>query len=281
MDDDTDRDSIKAHFIRERGYWRPWTEALLRDNPRFLSRYATYAGHPMRTGPLGVRMVELIYVALDASATHLFGGGLRLHLEKALAAGATAADVFDVLHLVAAQGVDSVCHAVAILGEEIDAREDACEIDGREIDAGRVGRPATPVPVLESVPDSLAGGTAARHATARSRLEASGLPLTAAAIDVLARFDPGYLDVLADFMAQGRPAEGGLTDRERCLVAVALRGCFTGFDPVASRLGIRRALDTGCTAREILQCLQLGAHLAVHGTALGASAYAELRAGRG
>jgi NAD(P)-dependent dehydrogenase (short-subunit alcohol dehydrogenase family) len=40
-----DRESIKAEFQRERGYWRPWTETLLRERPQFLQTYAKYAGH--------------------------------------------------------------------------------------------------------------------------------------------------------------------------------------------------------------------------------------------
>ena len=105
---DPDREAIKAAFLRERGYWRPWVETLLRERPRFVQAYADYAGHPARTGPLSVRMVELLYVALDASGSHLFEAGLRTHMVKALEAGATQADLFDVLHLVAAQGLEAV-----------------------------------------------------------------------------------------------------------------------------------------------------------------------------
>ncbi|MGE8619456.1 MAG: carboxymuconolactone decarboxylase family protein, partial [Achromobacter spanius] len=72
----TDLDAIKSRFIAARGYWRPWTETMLRANPAFLSYYADYAGYPARTGPLTPRMVELVYVALDASATHLYAAGL-------------------------------------------------------------------------------------------------------------------------------------------------------------------------------------------------------------
>src|SRR5690606_23638162 len=90
---------IKEFFIAERGYWRPWTETILRINPQFLKRYASYAGYPARTGPLSKRMIELIYIALDASATHLFENGVNTHLLLAHEAGATPADVLDVLHL--------------------------------------------------------------------------------------------------------------------------------------------------------------------------------------
>ncbi len=265
MDDGIDRDAIKAHFIRERGYWRPWTEALLRDRPRLLERYATYAGHPARSGPLSERMVELIYVALDASATHLFAAGLRTHLAKALAAGASAADVHDVLHLVAAQGVDSVCHAVGILAEELSA------VDGADED--RWAR--SPVATATAEPPRPPSGAGAD--ALQARLEASLLPFRPAALGLVGCLDPGYLQVVADFIDLDGAVGEGLSLAERCLVVVALRGCFTGFDPVGLRHGIRRALDAGCAPREILQAIQLGAHLAVHGTALGAGIYSELQ----
>ena len=113
-----DRDAIKAEFQRERGYWRPWNETLLREQPDFLLAYARYAGHPSRTGPLSMRMVELIYVALDASSSHLFESGLRIHMQKAIDVGASHQDIFDVLHLVAEQGLACVLESIHLLAEE-------------------------------------------------------------------------------------------------------------------------------------------------------------------
>ncbi len=268
MDDGIDRDAIKAHFIRERGYWRPWTEALLRHRPRLLERYATYAGHPARYGPLSERMVELIYVALDASATHLFAAGLRTHLAKALSAGASAADVHDVLHLVAAQGVDSVCHAVGILAEELSA-VDAADEDGW------AQSPVAAATAEHALPPSGTGADALQ-----ARLEASLLPFRPAALSLLGRLDPRYLQVVADFVDVDGARGEGLSMAERCLVVVALRACFTGFDPVGLRHGIQCALDAGCGPPDLLQAIQLGAHLAVHGTALGAGVYSELQPAR-
>ena len=259
--DGIDRDAIKAHFIAERGYWRPWTEALLRDNPRFLQRYASYAGHPARVGPLPEKMVELIYVALDASSTHLFASGLRTHMERALAVGASPRQVLDVLHLVAAQGLDAVYRAVEILAEEC--------VEAPAGDApGRAGAPGACGGALASggdVPVQL-----------QARIDRLQLPARPAAIALLARLDPGYLPVLLDFLEHGRP-DDGLGASEHCLVEIALHACFTGFQPEALRQRIRRGRGCGCSTAEMLQAIQLGAHLSVHGTALGAATLADLR----
>ena len=78
----------KAAWIKARGYWKPWTEALLRLNPEFLDSYANYGGYTARRGPLSPLMIELIYIALDGSSTHLYSAGLKTHVMIALKLGA-------------------------------------------------------------------------------------------------------------------------------------------------------------------------------------------------
>ena len=239
-----DRERIRAEFIAQRGYWRPWVETLLESNPGFVEHYARYAGYPARTGPLSERMVELIYVALDSSGSHLFPSGLRTHMTRALQVGATRADVLDVLHLVAVQGVASVGQAAGVVSELTGVGERVPDID-----------PALQQRIAQVGP-------------------AHGLDLQA-----LARRDPGYVEVLLDFVTHGRPQEGGLSLAERCLVMAALQACFTAFNPDAFRAAARTALDHGVDAAALLQAVQLGAHLAVHGTALGADTLREIVAG--
>lgn len=239
---DAGRAQTKAFFIAERGYWRPWTETMLGVCPGFVEQYARYAGYPARTGPLTRRMVELIYVALDASSSHLFESGLHTHMKGALDAGASQADIFDVLHLVAVQGVAAVCQATDILAEFIDAG-----------------------PADEAT--AVAG-------TLQARMARLG-PAHALTLASVARLDPGYAEVLLDFVEQGRP-EAGLTPAERSLVQLALHACFTAFNPDAVRRIVATALAQGLAPAELLQAIQLGAHLAVHGTALGANVFRQM-----
>jgi alkylhydroperoxidase/carboxymuconolactone decarboxylase family protein YurZ len=236
---DPERARIKAYFMAERGYWRPWTETMLEACPGFVQQYARYAGHPARSGPLTERMVELIYVALDTSASHLFEAGLHTHMKRALEVGASRADIFDVLHLVAVQGVARVGQATDILGEFVD-------LDG-----------------MPAIDEQL-----------RARIDTLGGAHALALLGV-ARLDSGYAEVLLDFVEQGGPGTG-LSPAERSLVQLALHACFTAFDPDAIRRIVPTALSQGLAAAELLQAIQLGAHLAVHGTALGANAYRQV-----
>ncbi|OZI71800.1 carboxymuconolactone decarboxylase family protein [Bordetella genomosp. 12] len=228
----TDPDTLKANFIAARGYWRPWNEALLHGNPAFIERYAAYAGHPARTGPLSARMVELIYLALDASATHLYEAGLTTHLRLARQAGASEADLFDVLHRVTLQGLSAVFQAADLLHE------------------------AAPLPPLE-----------AGHPL-QARI-AAACPEQAGSLRRLAAADPGYVTALLDFLELGRP-QGGLQPRECLLIDLALHACFTHADLPATHALIQQGVARGIGRAAMLQALQLGAHLAVHGAALGA-----------
>ena len=116
-----EQEALKAAYIAARGYWNDWTEGLLRFSPEFLQRYAAYGAYPAANGPLSPAMVELVYVALDASATHLFEPGLRLHARMALDRGASIGQVIAAIQLGAAQGLEGTYRGVTALAEEMDA----------------------------------------------------------------------------------------------------------------------------------------------------------------
>ncbi|MBR0825119.1 carboxymuconolactone decarboxylase family protein [Bradyrhizobium manausense] len=231
--------TLKEAFIRARGYWRPWTEGLLRIDPAFLATYARYGGYPAETGPLSRKMCELIYVALDGSATHLFRSGLALHMQLALEQGATAQEIVDVLRLATAQGLDGCNLGVGILAEEL-------ALAGVDLEPPALSREQT----------ALRDAYIARFGDWPDFC------------DLWLRADPGYFAVMLDLLTVGDKS-GGLDQRSRCLISLALNGCFTALNPHGLRLQIRRALRLGIDKREILQVLQMTAHLGVHACAIG------------
>ena len=231
--------ALKEAYIKARGYWRPWTEGLLRLDPAFLETYGNYAGYPAATGPLSAKMRELIYVALDASATHLFRSGLALHMQLALEQGASAGEIVDVLRLATAQGLEGCYVGIGILAEEL-------AMAGLGSDE----------PALTSEQITLRDAYVAQFG---DWPEFCDLWLCA---------DPGYFSAMLDLLATGQKS-GGLDEQACCLITLALNGCFTALNPPGLRLQIRRALRLGIDRREILQVLQMTAHLGVHACAVG------------
>ncbi|MCP3398737.1 carboxymuconolactone decarboxylase family protein [Bradyrhizobium sp. CCGB20] len=234
-----EQEVLKEAYVRARGYWRPWTEGLLRLDPAFLQAYGKYAGYAAENGPLSPKMCELIYVALDGSATHLFRAGLALHLRLALQAGATAREIIDVFRLATAQGLDGCNIGIGILAEELASA--GVQADQSELTKEQRRLREAYMAQFGDWPEFC---------------------------EQWLRSDPGYFAVLLDLLAD-RDAGGGLDRRSQCLISIALNACFTALDPHGLRVQIRRALRLGIGQREIRQVLQMTAHLGVHACAVG------------
>lgn len=236
-----EQERLKAEYIRARGYWTDWTEGMLRFSPGFLELYARYGGYPAAHGPLTPMLCELVYVALDASSTHLFESGLALHMRTAVQHGATPAQVMEVLAMATEQGLGGTRLGAEILAEELAASGHA--------------------PAALTAPLSPEQG--ALKAAWQQRF--SDWP---AHCETLLRLDPGYFALVLELSAFAEPTDR-LTAPDRALIRLVLDACFTGLNPAALREGIRRALAEGVAWQAILQVLQMTAHLGVHACALG------------
>jgi len=124
MDDDlTPRQKeVKEKFIKARGYWKEdsWGP-VLRLDPDFFEAYMNYSSVPWKKGVLDPKVKELIYIAIDASCTHMHSVGTRVHIKNALKLGATKEEIMEVFELISVLGVHSVTMGVPILLEELKA----------------------------------------------------------------------------------------------------------------------------------------------------------------
>ena len=111
---------LKQEFTRERGYWNATWDAVLELAPDMFEAYTAFSAHPWRTGHLTPLERELVYVAFDTSATHLYETGLKLHVENALTHGATAEQVLEVMEIAALIGMKSVVLGASVLREELE-----------------------------------------------------------------------------------------------------------------------------------------------------------------
>ena len=111
---------LKEKFIAARGYWSEgiW-EPVLKLDPDFFEAYLNFSAVPWKKGILPPKIKELIYVAIDASTTHLYEPGLRQHISNALKYGATKEEIMEVFELVSVLGIHTCTMGVPILMEEL------------------------------------------------------------------------------------------------------------------------------------------------------------------
>jgi alkylhydroperoxidase/carboxymuconolactone decarboxylase family protein YurZ len=110
--------AIKAEFTKNRGFFPPVFEPILHFSPDFFQAYTDLSSAPWKMGLLEPKVRELLYVAIDASTTHLYNAGTKTHMANAVRHGATAAEIMEVLMLVSVLGIHTMTESVPILVDE-------------------------------------------------------------------------------------------------------------------------------------------------------------------
>jgi alkylhydroperoxidase/carboxymuconolactone decarboxylase family protein YurZ len=109
--------SLKSQLTSLGSAWSPTWENILRLDPTYFAAYLRLRLVPVQRQHLQPKIQELLLLAIDASVTHLFQAGIRAHTAAALAAGATPAEVLEVLELTSVLGVHAINVGVPLLGE--------------------------------------------------------------------------------------------------------------------------------------------------------------------
>ena len=119
MGDEQER--LRAEWIEAHGAWNDdWTDFVQVD-PGFFEGYLALAAHPWRGGALEPKIKALVQLSVDAAATHLWGPGVRHHVRRALALGASEAEIIETLELTATMGIHACNVGVPLLLEELEA----------------------------------------------------------------------------------------------------------------------------------------------------------------
>ncbi len=108
---------------REKGDWNPLWEQFHELDPDFLEAYLAFRSIPQNGGPLEQKYKELILIAINAATTHLYGPGVRRHVQNALKAGASQAEILETIQLTTVMGIHSCNLALPILMEEVEKFE--------------------------------------------------------------------------------------------------------------------------------------------------------------
>jgi alkylhydroperoxidase/carboxymuconolactone decarboxylase family protein YurZ len=104
---------------RVSGNWNPAWEPFAQLDPAWTEKVIAMSITPAVSGALDSKTVELVRVAVDVSWQYL--AGVRRHIRRALAAGATREEIVAVLQLASMQGLHSMGLSAPILLEELEA----------------------------------------------------------------------------------------------------------------------------------------------------------------
>ena len=244
--DDTEKARLKAEVIAARRYWAPFHEGLLAHDPAFLDAYLAFLHGPWRSGALAPKVREFVYIAADLSCAHLYAQGARRHMEFALEAGATPAEVLEVIELTSALGTWTARIGLAILGEEV----------------ARAGR-QPPLDVDQ-----------ARLAMLRQRFEPA-LGEWPEEVEALLRVAPDYVEAYLSFMTSPRRT-GPLERKVVEFIGLAVTASPATLHEGGMRFHIRRALAEGATREELAEVLQLAGAISIHSCSIGIPALMSL-----
>jgi alkylhydroperoxidase/carboxymuconolactone decarboxylase family protein YurZ len=237
MTDDRRR-ALREAFIEARGFWTPLWEGLLELDPDFFEAYLEFSSVPWRNGPLEPKVKELVLLAMDAAATHLFEPGIRQHVRNAIGHGATREELMEVLELTSTLGIHACNIGVPILVEELEA-------------AGQ--------PIDRELDD--------RRREVKADFEAKRGYWHAFWDDILA-LDPEFLAAYTQF--SGVPwTHGVLEPKVKEMIYIAFDVAATHLYASGLRAHIRNALGLGATREEIMEVIELVSVIGIHSCAVG------------
>ncbi|MFO1104680.1 MAG: carboxymuconolactone decarboxylase family protein [Amaricoccus sp.] len=112
----------KMHAI---GQWNQAWDPFLALDPAWTDAFMATGAGIYGSKVFTPKETELLSIAFDASFTHMYAPGTRRHIRNALAAGASVAEIMEILKICVAQGAAASNLGVPILAEEVMRREEA------------------------------------------------------------------------------------------------------------------------------------------------------------
>jgi alkylhydroperoxidase/carboxymuconolactone decarboxylase family protein YurZ len=237
---------IKDEFIKVRGTWGDVWEDMLRLDPEFLACYLTFSAVPWRKNHLDDKVKELIYIAVDANATHMYLPGVRQHIQAALKLGVSKDEIMEVLELCATLGIHAMNIGVPILVQVLEEK----------------GMRTGPAPLTEYQEQVKAEFTKTRgywHEFWDEMLE----------------LDPELFAAYTEFSSHPWH-HGTLAPKVKEFIYIAFDTAATHLYVKGLKLHIENAIEYGATAQEILEVMEIASVLGIHGVTSAVSILAEL-----
>jgi alkylhydroperoxidase/carboxymuconolactone decarboxylase family protein YurZ len=231
---------LKEEFMRVRGTWSDAWESILRLDAGFLESYLKFSAVPWKKNHLDHKVKEFIYIAADASATHLYTPGIQQHFEAAIKHGATREELMEVLELTCTLGIHASNLGVPILLEVLE--EEGMRQGPAPLDAKR-----------EALKASFVKNRGYWHPS----------------WDGLLELDPELFEAYLDFSSVPWRT-GVLEPKIKELIYCAFDAAATHLYLPGLKLHMRNALRYGATAEEIMEVLEIVSVIGIHAATVAA-----------
>ncbi|MBU98732.1 MAG: gamma-carboxymuconolactone decarboxylase [Rhodospirillaceae bacterium] len=242
------KEQLKEEFIKNRGYWSKFWEDVLELDSNFFSTYSRFSSVPSKNNTLSPKIREFIYIAIDASTTHLYLPGLKLHMENALALGATRDEIMEVLELTSVLGIHTCTMGVPILMDELRKMGRGDEIDNIEY-----------------------GG----HEKSLKEKFIKNRGYWSPFWDDMLKLSPEFFECYLDFSSVPWKS-GTLEPKVKEFIYIAIDTATTHLHEEGARIHIRNALNYGATKEEIMEVFQCVSVLGMHALTEGGPMLREL-----
>lgn len=204
--------------------------------PGFADACRELLARPAQSGHLDEKTRALLRVGLSAQVSFAQPRAVAEQVARALAVGATAGEVIETLELICQQGMSALGVGVPIVADELRAA-------GMAVDDGEL--------------DDRQAAVKAAFTTEGPRPRPWGQ-----LFDVVIRLDPRLFDIIVRFI-DAPWATGSLSPKVRELITVAMDAAPTNRYPDGLRRHVRKAINEGATAGELLEVLTLAASTAL------------------
>jgi alkylhydroperoxidase/carboxymuconolactone decarboxylase family protein YurZ len=231
---------IKDDFIAVRGTWSTAWEKILELDAEFLRAYLEWSAVPLRKRQLEPKVREFIFIAADAAATHLYEPGIRQHVRAALEAGASAAEVMEVLELTSTLGIHACNIGIPLLIEVLTEE----------------GMRAGPAPLSAHQQQLKSEFTASRGYWHEFW-------------DGLLELDEELFAAYLDFSSVPWRT-GVLAPKVKEFVYIAFDAAATHLYIPGLKLHLRNAVRLGATTAEIIEVLEIVSVIGIHAATVGA-----------
>ena len=222
---------IKDAFIAAGGTWDDAWEAVLQLDPEFLQAYLDFAQVPARKHHLDAKTRALIGLVVNAAVTHLHVSAVRQHIRAALRAGASTAEIMEVLECTATLSIHAMNVGVPVLTEvlaERGVRTESAPLDEYQ----------------QRLKDEFTANRGYWNSTWDEMLE----------------LDPELFDAYTEFSSYPWK-NGSLSPKMREFVYMAFDTSATHLYRVGLKLHMENALGYGATVAEILEVIEIASSI--------------------